>query len=227
MVAEDNAPGAVIVVGAGPGLGMAIGRAFAAEGHPVAFLARSREPLREFTAELTRSGRAARAYPADAGDPADLSAAINQAADELGPPEVLVYNAAVVRPDKPTELSAGDWDRRLAVNAGGARVAVMAVLPRLRGGHGTLLFTGGDVGLRPSPEYTALSVGKAALRAYALALFEDQRRSGVHAAMVTINGGIGQPGLAPDSIARRYLELHHQPPGTWTAEIIIDPAVTP
>jgi hypothetical protein len=41
--------------------------------------------------------------------------------------------------------------------------------------------------------------------------------------MVTVNGGIGQPGLEPDRIARRYLELHHQPPGRWSAEIRIDP----
>jgi hypothetical protein len=54
-------------------------------------------------------------------------------------------------------------------------------------------------------------------------LFEDQRAAGVHAAMVTVNGAIGQPGLEPDRIARRYLELHHQAPGRWAAEIRIDP----
>ena len=47
-----------------------------------------------------------KAYRTDAGDPADLAAAISQAIDELSAPDVLVYNAAVMRPGKPTELSA-------------------------------------------------------------------------------------------------------------------------
>jgi short-subunit dehydrogenase len=97
-----------------------------------------------------------------------------------------------------------------------------AVVPRLRGGRGTLVFTAGGFALRPSPDFTALSVGKAALRAYTLALFEDRRLSGVHAATVTIAGIIGEPGFEPDNIARRYLELHHQPQDEWVAEILVN-----
>ena len=188
-------PGPAVIVGAGGGLGMAVARAFAAGGHPVALLARGDDRLRGYAAELAGDGPAARAYRADAGDPEGLSAAISRAADELGPPEILVYNAAVLRPDRPTELSPAEWSSRLAVNVTGAKVAADTVLPRLRGGRGTLLFTGGGFGLHPSPDYTAMSAGKAALRAYVLALFEDQRRSGVHAATVTITGNIGEPGF--------------------------------
>ena len=135
---------------------------------------------------------------------------------------MLISNAAVLRPDKPTELSADEWNRRLAVNVSGAKVATHAVLPRLRGGRGTLLFTGGGPGLQPSPNFTTMSVGKAALRACALALFEDQRANGVHAATVTIAGNIGEPRFEPGNIAQRYLELHHQPQHEWTAEIVVD-----
>ena len=34
-------------------------------------------------------------------------------------------------------------------------------------------------------------------------------------------GNIGGPGFEPDSSARRYLELHHQRPGEWGAEIVV------
>lgn len=221
MSEQKLSPGAAIIVGAGAGLGMAVARAFAGEGHPVALLARNLEPLREYAAGLASSGQAARAYRADAGDPDDLSAAINRAADELGAPDVLVYNAAVVRRDRPTEVDAKEWGSWLAVNVTGAKAAADAVLPRLRGGRGTLLFTGGGFALRPSPAWTSMSAGKAALRAYALALFEDQRPSGVHAATVTIAGIIGEPRFEPDAIAPRYLELHHQPQDEWTAEILV------
>lgn len=213
--------GTVILVGVGPGLGIAVARAFAADGHPVALLNRDQERGQGYAAELAGAGQEVKAYPADAGNPETLTAAIGRAIDELGVPEVLVYNAAVLQTDKPTELSSQEWASRLAVNFTGAKVATDAVLPRLRDRRGTLLYTGGGLALQPSPDYTAMSVGKAALRAYVLALFEDQRAQGVHAATVTIAGNIGEPGFEADDIAQRYLELHHQPHEAWTAEILV------
>jgi NAD(P)-dependent dehydrogenase (short-subunit alcohol dehydrogenase family) len=218
---EDSAShGPAIIVGAGGGLGTPIVEELTAEGYPVALMARDDDGLQEQTAELARSGHTARAYRADAGDAENLSAAISQAVDEMGEPDILLYNVADLAPDKPDELTTAEWNSRFAVNMTGAKVAADAVLPRLRGGHGTLLFTGGGYSLHPSPKFTALSVGKAALRAYVMALFEDQRPRGVHAATVTIGGDIGGPGFEPAAIARRYLELLHQPPGKWTAEIL-------
>jgi NADP-dependent 3-hydroxy acid dehydrogenase YdfG len=217
---EDNASrGTAIIVGAGGGLGTAIVDELTAEGYPVALLARGDNRLQKHAAELAASGHLARAYRADAGDAENLTAAVGQAVDEMGQPDILVYNVAVLAPDKPDELTAAEWNSRFAVNMTGAKVAADAVLPRLRGGHGTLLFTGGGYSLHPSAKFTALSAGKAALRAYVLALFEDQRARGVHAATVTIGGDIGGPGFEPAAIARRYLEFLHQPPGQWTAEI--------
>src|SRR4051794_4459672 len=214
--------GTTIVIGAGPGLGMAVARAFAAEGHSVALLSRDRERIERDAAELSEAGQTVKAYAADAGEAGNLTEALNRAIDELGPPEVLAYNAAGLLPGKPTELSTDEWNRRLAVNISGAKVATDLILPRLRDSHGSLLFTGGRLALRPSPDYTALSVGKAGLRAYALALFEDQRDNGVHAATVTIAGYIGQPGFEADAIAQRYIALHQQPRDEWVAEVVVD-----
>ncbi len=114
-------------------------------------------------------------FAADAGNPAGLDAAISEAVDELGAPDVLLYNAGVVAPDTPPQLSADEFaSQRLAVNVVGAKVASAdGVTPLLRGGRGSLLFTGGDVGTKPSAAYTSLSVGKAALRAFAYALHEQ------------------------------------------------------
>jgi NADP-dependent 3-hydroxy acid dehydrogenase YdfG len=222
MSEENLSYGPVIVIGAGPGLGMAVARAFATEGYRLALLGRDRERAQGMAAQLESGGHVAKGYGTDAGDPGDLCATIGRAIDELGAPDVLVYNAAVMRGDRPTELSAEEWSGRLAVNVTGATVAAATVIPRLRGGRGTLLFTGGGFGLHPSPDFTAMSVGKAALRAYVLALFEDQRANHVHAATVTIVGNIGEQGFEPGSIARRYVELHHQRHDEWTAEIVVE-----
>lgn len=214
--------GTALIVGVGPGLGLALAEAFARDGHPVALFGRDAERLGKHAAELTSQGFTAGAYPADAGDPEDLRAALGRAVDDFGAPEVLVYNAAVLQPDTPTGLDAESWAQTLAVNVTGAVAATQTVLPLLRYGRGSLLFTGGGFALQPSPEYTTLSVGKAALRAYVQALHADQHGSDVHASTITVAGAIGgeDPRFAPDVLAAAYLALHHQPKEQWQAELV-------
>lgn len=214
--------GSALIIGAGPGLGLALAEAFAKDGHPVAVFGRDTERLNKYAAELTGQGFTAGAYQADAGDPEALRAAIGRAVADLGAPEVLVYNAAVLRADTPTGTDAEAWAQTLAVNVTGAGVAAQTVVPLLREGKGSLFFTGGGLALAPSPAYTTLSVGKAALRAYVQALHDDQRGSGVHASTVTISGQIGgpDPRFAADVLAAVYLGLHQQPQEQWEAELV-------
>jgi short-subunit dehydrogenase len=212
--------GSALIVGVGPGLGVALARAFAEAGHPVALIGRTDTKLKELAAQLHAEGHTAQAYQADAADPARLRSALDAAVTDLGAPEVLVYNAALARPDTPTGVSPEDWTAGLAVNVVGATVAAGHVIPALRDGRGTVLFTGGGFALAPSPAYATLSVGKAALRAYAQALHEDQRDAGVHVTTVTIGGFInaGDDRFDPAAIARVYVELHQRPQDQWQAE---------
>ncbi|XUL88412.1 SDR family NAD(P)-dependent oxidoreductase [Streptomyces galilaeus] len=214
--------GSALVIGVGPGLGLALAEAFAADGHPVALFGRDAARLDKYASELTAEGRTARAYAVDAADPEALSAALTRAADEGGAPEVLVYNAALINPDTPTGLDAGEFADSLAVNVTGAVVAARTVLPLLREGRGSLLFTGGGLALDPSPDYTSLSVGKAALRSYVQSLHKQQQGSGVHVTTVTIGGFIGgdDPRFSPETLAAAYLDLHRQPQDQWQAELL-------
>jgi NAD(P)-dependent dehydrogenase (short-subunit alcohol dehydrogenase family) len=216
--------GPALIVGVGPGLGLALAKAFAADGHAVAVFGRDLERLTGYVSQLEAEGHTARAFQADAGDAANLTAALRRAADELGAPDVLVYNAAALSPDRPTELDAQAWTRALAVNITGAKVAADAVLPLLREGRGSLLFTGGGLALTPSADYTALSVGKAGLRAFVQTLHEDRQGSGVHVTSVTIAGyiGAGEPRFEPETIAQAYLDLHHQTDDQWQNELVYE-----
>ncbi len=214
--------GTALIVGVGPGLGLALAEAFAGDGHPVALFGRDAERGGEYAAGLTSKGFAAAAYQADAANPEDLRGALGRAVDDLGAPEVLIYNAAVLQADTPTGVDAEAWAQTLAVNVTGAVVAAQTALPLLHDGRGSLLFTGGGLAVEPSPEYTTLSVGKAALRSYVLALHQAQRGSGVHASTVTIAGYIGgkDPRFSPEALAAAYLDLHHQPQDQWQAELL-------
>ncbi|WP_405796661.1 SDR family NAD(P)-dependent oxidoreductase [Streptomyces sp. NBC_01506] len=214
--------GSALVVGVGPGLGLALAEAFAQDGNPVALFGRGAERLETYASGLAAQGRTARAYQADVSDPEGLAAALVRATDDLGAPEVLVYNAALLTTDSPTGPDARDFAHSLAVNVTGAVVAARTVLPLLAGGRGSLLFTGGGLALDPSPEFASLSVGKAALRAYVQTLHKQQRGSEVHATTVTVAGYIGgdDPRFAPGTLAAAYVDLHHQPREQWQAELL-------
>src|SRR4051794_37792262 len=82
----------VAVIGAGPGLGTAIARRFGAEGYAIALLSRNQQRLDQLTADLTDQGHTARGYAANVRDPKALTAALDQAANDLGTIEVLQYS---------------------------------------------------------------------------------------------------------------------------------------
>ncbi len=73
---------------------------------------------------------------------------------------MLVYHVGVVRKDSAIGGDDQDWANGTAVRVLGARVAANAVLPELRDGRGSLLFTGGGFALHPNKEYASLSVDR-------------------------------------------------------------------
>ena len=75
----------IIIVGAGPGLGLSLARQFGGHGFTVGLIARSREKLDQLTGVLAAQGITARGYPADVTDPAGLRAALDAARADLGP----------------------------------------------------------------------------------------------------------------------------------------------
>lgn len=206
-----------VVIGAGPGIGRSVGLRFAREGLPVALVARGKENLAALAAEVAATGVRVGEFVADSADEVALKAALDEAAAELGPPEVVVYNAAIIRADAPGELSVRQHQEAYAVNVVGALTAAAHVAPGMasRGG-GTFVVTGGMP--EPTADYVSLSLGKAGVRTLVDLL---QRKYGaVHFASVTV-GGVVAPGTAydPDDIADHYWRLHQQPRADWQHEI--------
>lgn len=210
---------ACFVVGAGPGLGSAVARRFAAAGHPVGVVGRSSDPLQQLVGELAVT-RPAAAAVGDVADVGALRAALDELTAALGPPGVLVFNAVTCTGGAPSALPPDRLLGDYAVNVVGALAAVQHVLPSLLEVGGTALLTGGGAALYPSPGSASLSLTKSGLRLLAQLLHEELTPQGVHVATVTIMGGIGsRPRFAPDEIARTYVELHRQPRDEWTSEV--------
>lgn len=212
-------PGAV-VIGAGPGIGRSVARRFAREGLPVALVARTKAGVDAVAEEVGQLGVPVVALTADTADEDALRTALDTAAARLGEPDVLVYNAAIIQPDAPGELSVRAHQQSWAVNVVGALNAAAHVGPgmALRGG-GTILITGGMP--ETNPRYVSLSLGKAGVRALVSLLDQEYRAAGVHVATVTVAGPVA-PGTAfdPDEIAEHYWLLHTQPRERWQSEVL-------
>ncbi|WP_442819717.1 SDR family NAD(P)-dependent oxidoreductase [Streptomyces sp. NBC_00841] len=80
------------LVGAGPGLGLVTARRFGAAGHSVALFSRSANHLDDLVAALDGDGVQAGGFAADVLDSASLTAALQAAAEALGPVEILQYS---------------------------------------------------------------------------------------------------------------------------------------
>lgn len=213
----------VVVIGAGPGIGLAVARRFGREGMKVALLSRRLAEMERAAEELSAAGITARGYACDAERAHDITDALQSVAHDLGPATCLVYNVAVLKPGGPLEVGLEQLVRHFRVDVGGALVAVQRVVPHMKTAQrGTILLTGGGLALDPWPQMTALAIGKAGLRSLALSLHKELKAAGIHVATVTVDGLVEKGGkLDPDAIAGIFWELHQQPRGAFEAERIL------
>ncbi|MEM7331864.1 MAG: SDR family NAD(P)-dependent oxidoreductase [Chloroflexota bacterium] len=214
-----------VIVGAGPGLGLTIARRFAQGGFDIALISRNQNKLRSLSEILNAEGFTAAGFAADVSIEENLTAAFNQIKQWNANISTLIYNAAAMIPDDVVGLSPTAMLESMALNFGGAICAVNAVLPTMREqGGGTILMTGGGLGLEPYPHWASLSAGKAALRSYAIALHKALASENIHVAVVAVCG-IVEPGGAfdPDLIAEEYWQLHAEAQPSWRRELVYLP----
>jgi NADP-dependent 3-hydroxy acid dehydrogenase YdfG len=203
----------IAIVGAGRGLGAAVARRFAAEGFSIALIARQRERVNELATELSLSRESARGYAANVREPDALAGALQRAADDLGPIEILQYSPIpqpeFLRPVLETTIS--DLTAAVEFSIYGPVTAVQQVLPGMRSvGRGTLLFVNGGSGARPNPEVAGTSIAFAGEGAYASMLHTALASEGVHVGQLIIPGGItpGHPRHDPGVLAERLWTMH-------------------
>ena len=226
------------VLGVGPGLGATVARRFAREGFAVGLMARGEVNLAAAQEEVEDSGGTALAVAADAADAASVASAFGRVREELGEPEVFVYNAGAFQMGGILELSPEQFDDCFRANCSGAFYGAQQVLPAMvEREHGTIILTGATAALRGSARFAALATGKFGLRALAQSMAREFGPQGIHVAHVVIDGQINTPRLreaqpdreesatlSPESIAETYWQLHVQDPTAWTLELDLRPA---
>lgn len=126
-----------IITGAARNIGAAIATRLAADGAAVAVNHRSESSLGEaetVVRRITEGGGRALRVQADIGVEDDVARMVALVTEKLGPPALLVNNAAVsVVADMPwREISPSDWNRAFQVNVTGNFLCARACYPAMR-----------------------------------------------------------------------------------------------
>jgi len=144
----------VLVTGASYGIGEGLSRALSAAGAEVAVGARSREPLEELARSI-----GGLAVPLDVSDVGSIRAGVDRVVEKFGRIDVLVNNAGLGDNQLALDVTEGDWDRMMAVNARGLFFACQAaarhMLPRRSGRIVNMSSQAGLVGIRGHAVYSA------------------------------------------------------------------------
>jgi len=209
----------LLLVGAGPGLGLAVARRFADGGYRETLVARSTDGLGHLVDGLAETGAQIDTIAADASDPEGLGARLADLYNEQGAPGLIIYNAVMGAPDKLLSSSIAHLQAAYAVDVISAIVVTQVAAPAMRtAGSGTIIVTGGGFADHPIPDLATISLGKAALRSAATMLAADLESDGIRVATLTIAGQIvAGTAFDPDNIAQRYWEVVNSD-GPWQTE---------
>lgn len=208
----------IAIVGAGPGLGLALARQFGLNGYSAALIARNPHRLADLVEILSRDGIEAAGFTADATDSQALRMALDDAKGHFGAIDVLEYSPYSSGPGamvNPLDVTIENLRPAIDSLLFGSVTAVQAVLPAMRrAGNGTILITAGIGSINPVPYFGTLNAAQAAARNWTLNLRNQLVDTGVYVAHVAVGLMIGDdapdgyPHMSADEIAKVYWQMH-------------------
>jgi NAD(P)-dependent dehydrogenase (short-subunit alcohol dehydrogenase family) len=225
----DTKKPVAVVAGAGPGNGAALARRFTAAGYAVALLARKRENLDAILGEL----ETARGYACDVGDAASVNAAFAGIRRDLGPVDVLLYNAGSGVFADVESITPEQFEQSWRVNALGALLCSQQVIPAMKEkSQGSIVFIGATASRRGNVQTAAFAPAKAAQRSLAESMARKLWPGGIHVALIIVDGVVdlprtrqampGKPDDAfvdPDAVAEIAFQLTRQNRRAWSFEV--------
>lgn len=222
-----------VIIGIGPGNGLALVKRFHREGYRVAMLARRSDTI----SQLEREFANARAYPCDATDPDAVAKTFEAIGEQLGPVSTLIYNAGAGTFKTAEQCSLEEFETNWRVNTFGLLLATRNALSQLRQHErANLVVTGASASLRGKANTAPFASAKAAQRSLAQSLARQLGPERIHVGYVIIDGVIDLPRtremlpdkpddffISADAIADSVWTLCEQDPSAWTFELDVRP----
>ena len=232
------------------GVGGAISQKFAQEGFFTVLTTRNADNAAALEIAIREQGGEGMIVELDLASRDSISNAFSQIRDQVGDPDVLVYNAGYLEgrdlpPEKellehiPFEM----FETAQHISSSGPFLVAREVLPAMRErGEGSFLISNNSSSLRGKKRYTGQSLyyPRVMMRTLAQALTEEYSEYGIHVANVVIDGTIDSPGtralprsqqhpelvINPVKIAEAFYYLHTQDKSCWTHELQLTPYST-
>jgi 3-oxoacyl-[acyl-carrier protein] reductase len=176
-----------LVTGGSRGIGAATVLRLARDGHDVAFCYRAEsDAARQVEKAAVEAGARVAHQAVDVTDPAAVTAWFTVTERELGPVEVVVASAGIVRDGPLVMMKDDDWSSVLSTNLDGTftvcRAAVFAMMKRRRGCVITLSSVAGTAGNATQTNYAA---SKAGIVGFTRSLAKEVGRYGIRANVVS------------------------------------------
>ena len=165
-------------------------------------------------------------------DSASITRLFEQVEQDVGIPDVVVYNPSARVKGPFVDLNPADVEKAIAITAfGGFIVAQQAAKRMLTKAQGAILFTGASASVKGYAQSAAFAMGKFALRGLAQSMARELAPQGIHVAHFVIDGAIrsstsvdeSESLLDPDAIAQSYLHVLQQPRSAWIWEVELRP----
>ena len=198
----------IFIVGAGKGLGTALGKKFGANNFRVVLMARNTDSLNNYAKEFETEGIEVYIKTADAANDMGMSKALTEAVAEYGTPDVFAYNVGITSPDSALAngVTPAVLRERYQVDVVGAYNCIKQIATdEFAKKNGVILVTGGGLAMYPSADYLPLSMDKAALRAMVQALQPTMQEKGIFLGILTVCNVIMEGSTcAPNILAEKY-----------------------
>ena len=215
-----------IVIGVGPGVGLACVRRFVDDGYTVSMIARHEGRLESWAGEIDHTAP----YPTDITELERFRATLEQIKAEQGLPKVIVYNASLATFAPYSELDPELFERNFRANTTGLLLTAQIFGPDMvAAGGGSIVITGNTGARRGTARFVGFAPTKASQRILGESLARELGPQGVHVAYVIIDAMIDMPMgrkrmpdtpaeffAQPEDIAGEVLHIAHQPRSTWS-----------
>lgn len=205
---------AVLVTGAGRGIGRAIAIAAARDGAAVTIADRDAEGAASTVTQILKAGGQAVAIVADVGAPIDCERAAKFALDAFGRIDGLVNNAGIGFYQPFLETSLDDWERVMRVNLTSAfLLGQQAARTMARQGSGRIVNIGSISGQRGGEGRSAYGTSKAGLMHLTRVMAVELAPAGI--AVNAISPGPIETDLSQHAAALRRAYLDRIPMGRY------------
>ncbi|MEI2379547.1 SDR family NAD(P)-dependent oxidoreductase [Priestia megaterium] len=201
----------IVIVGAGPGLGMSIAKKFGKNGFRVALIARNEEKLNHLVIELEQLGIEAASFQADILNKDQISLAFTTIKEKYGFIDVVEYSPT---PSIDTVTNALDVTEenvlyQFQFNVLGAISSIREVLPdMLDKQSGALLFTTGGAAVNPVPMMGNVGIAVSGLRNYIFNLNSELKDKGIYAGHISIGIWMQPNSGVQDKIADIWYDMY-------------------